>query len=35
MRLAHLINTLARFSKELAELFSALGARKRTFDAAI
>lgn len=27
MRLAHLINTLARFSKELAELFSTLGVQ--------
>ena len=27
MRLAHLINTLARFSKALAELFSALGVQ--------
>jgi len=27
MRLAHLLNTLARFSKELAELFSAFGVQ--------
>jgi len=27
MRLAHLFNTLARFSKELAELFSGLGVQ--------
>jgi len=27
MRLAHLLNTLARFSKELAGLFSTLGAQ--------
>ena len=27
MRLAHLLNTLARFSKELAELFSGLGVQ--------
>jgi hypothetical protein len=27
MRLAHLLNTLARFSKELSELFSKLGAQ--------
>ena len=27
MRLAHLINTLARFSKELAELFATLGVQ--------
>ena len=27
MRLAHLLNTLARFSKELSELFSELGVQ--------
>ncbi len=27
MRLAHLFNTLARFSKELAELFTTLGVQ--------